>query len=146
ESDEVIVSRVMESYGLNTEQDRAFHIVAQHSGDPSAKQLRMYIGGMGRTGKSRVLSALREYFESQGEGRCLIVVVPTGTATAIVKGSTYHYMFGINESRGDTVSRKTLAEVKEHLMGVDYIFLDEVSMLSCADLYRISACLAMCMN
>ncbi len=86
ESDEVVVAKVIESYGLNTEQDRAFRIVVQHSGDPSAEQLRMYIGGMGGTGKSRVLSALKVYFELQGEGKCLVVVAPTGTAAAIVKG------------------------------------------------------------
>ncbi len=114
--------------------------------DPAAEQLKMYIGGMGGTGKTHVLNALTAYFKEQGESRRLIVVAPTGSAAALVKGSTYHFMFGINECHSDNISRKTLAEFKERLEGVDYVFLDEVSMLSCVDMYHISARLAMCLN
>ena len=39
-----------------------------------------------------------------------------------------------------------LAEVKQRLQGVDYIFMDEVSMLSCKDIYKISEKLARVMN
>ncbi|SJL13082.1 uncharacterized protein ARMOST_16519 [Armillaria ostoyae] len=146
ESDDVIVSRVEGDYGLNEEQQRAFRIVSQHSSNPAAEQLKMYIGGMGGMGKTWVLNALTAYFKEQGESRRLVVVAPTGSAAALVKGSTYHFMFGINECHGDTISRKALAEFKERLEGVDYVFLDEVSMLSCVDMYRISAHLAMCLN
>ena len=31
-----------------------------------------------------------------------------------------------------------LAHIKTRLQGVDYVFLDEVSMLSCCDMYKIS--------
>ncbi|KAK0215543.1 P-loop containing nucleoside triphosphate hydrolase protein, partial [Armillaria fumosa] len=143
QSDEAIITGVNDLFSLNAEQERAFRIVAQHTGNPCAEQLKMYVGGMGGTGKSRVLNALIEYFKQQGESRRLIVVAPTGTAASIVQGSTYHYMFGINEINKDTMSRKAMAEVKERLHGVDYVFLDEVSMLSCADMYRISSRLAL---
>ena len=39
-----------------------------------------------------------------------------------------------------------MAEFKSQLVGIKYVFLDEVSMLSCADLYKISAHLAACLN
>ena len=39
-----------------------------------------------------------------------------------------------------------LMEVKQRLQGVDYIFMDEVSMLSCKDIYKISERLARVMN
>ena len=41
---------------------------------------------------------------------------------------------------------KALMQVRTRLLGVDYIFLDEVAMLSCHDLYRISAQLCKVMN
>ena len=69
-----------------------------------------------------------------------MVVAPT----ALLGGSTYHYMFGINEKVD--ISRARLAEVKECLNGMDYIFLDEVSMLSCHDLHNIRKHLCMLIN
>jgi hypothetical protein len=41
---------------------------------------------------------------------------------------------------------KTLVQVQTRLLGVDYVFLDEVSMLSCHDMYKISAQLCKVMN
>src|ERR1700677_434420 len=41
-----------------------------------------------------------------------------------------------------TISNVKLAQVKSRMQGVEYIFFDEVSMLSCRDLYRICARLA----
>ncbi len=146
ETEEIIMSEIGKEYSLNAEQERAFRIVAQHSANPMAEQLRMYVGGMGGTGKTRVLNALTAYFRRQGESRRLITVAPTGTAAALVKGSTYHFMFGINESQRNTMSKKSMAEVKDRLAGVNYVFLDEVSMLSCADLYKISSRLAVILN
>ncbi|KAH7871528.1 uncharacterized protein C8R40DRAFT_1054738, partial [Lentinula edodes] len=47
-----------DQYSLNEEQERAFKIVANHASSPLHEQLKMYIGGMGGTGKSQVLKAL----------------------------------------------------------------------------------------
>ncbi|KAK0197647.1 hypothetical protein F5146DRAFT_872538, partial [Armillaria mellea] len=137
------VDTVAMAYKLNKEQDRAFRIVTQHAESPLPEQLRMYIGGMGGTGKTQVLRALIKYFELRDESHRLIRVAPTGTAASLVGGSTYHYMFGINEFTKGEVSKKSLGEVKDRTDGVEYVFFDEVSMLSCSDLYKISARLAL---
>ena len=63
-------------------------------------------------------------------------MAPTGAAAALLNGSTYHSVLGIND--GEFVSAKSLAQIRARLDGVDYIFLDEVSMLSCCDMYKIS--------
>jgi len=65
------------------------------------------------------------------------VVAPTGSAAALLNGSTYHSVLGIND--GERVSAASLAQIRARLDGVDYIFLDEVSMISCRDMYKISA-------
>ena len=65
------------------------------------------------------------------------MVAPTGAAAALLNGSTYHSVLGINDSEFST--SKSLAQIRARLDGVDYIFLDEVSMLSCRDMYKISS-------
>ncbi|KAF8219039.1 hypothetical protein L208DRAFT_1218367, partial [Tricholoma matsutake] len=123
---------VVNTFQLNAEQERAFCIVANHSCSSTSEQLKMHIGGMGGTGKSQVLKALMEFFKHKKESHHFVIVVPTGSAAALLGGSTYHYMFGINDFTSNKSANLQLAE------GVDYIFMDEVLMLSCKDIYRIS--------
>ena len=73
-------------------------------------------------------------------------MAPTGSAAALLGGSTYHYMFGINDFASAKPENIQLSEVKQRLQGVNYIFMDEVSMLSYKDIYRISKKLAKVMN
>lgn len=135
----MVADCIIQEDSLNYEQERAFYKVTTHSTVPKGTPLKMYTGGMGGTGKTHVLQALIKYFHALNESHRLTVVALTGTAAALIGGSTYHYMFGIYDSRSGNISNKLLGEVKSHLQGVDYIFFDEVSMLSCADMYKISA-------
>jgi hypothetical protein len=139
------IDDVSTSFSLNEEQNRAFRIVANHACSPDSEQLRMYIAGMAGAGKSQVLKALIEFFARKKQSHRLMVLAPTGSAAALLGGSTYHSTLGIN-SEGGRTSNVQLAQVKSKLEGVDYIFLDEVSMLSCRDLYLISARLARALN
>ncbi|KAF5339625.1 hypothetical protein D9611_011516 [Ephemerocybe angulata] len=129
-------------FKLNYEQEKAFRIVANHSTDPYSERLNMYIGGMGGTGKSRVLEALKHFFALRKETYKLIVVAPMGSAAALLGGQTYHTAFGIS----DIVSNANPAKVLSRLVGVRYCFFDEVSMLSAIDLYRISERLSVVLN
>jgi hypothetical protein len=140
------MDNVAKMFQLNVEQERAFCIVANHSYHPTSEKLKMHIGGMGGTGKSQVLKALMEFFKQKKESHRFVIVAPTGSAAALLGGSTYHYMFGINDFSTGKSPNAQLAEVKQRLQGVDYIFMDEVSMLSCKDIYRISERLARVMN
>jgi len=137
---------VSKQFHLNEEQDRAFRIVANHACSPDSDQLKMNITGMAGTGKSQVLKALVRFLKLRNESHRFIIVAPTGSAAALLQGSTYHSVFGINSAEGKHISAIQLAQVKERLQGVHYVFLDEVSMLSCRDMYLISARLARVMN
>ena len=46
----------------------------------------------------------------------------------------------------ESQATKTLMQVRTRLLAVDYIFMDEVSMISCHDMYKISAQLCKVMN
>src|SRR6266516_4951991 len=132
------------TFNLNTEQERAFRIVANHVVSPGSEQLKMYLGGMGGTGKSQVIKALIQLFRERNESHRFVVLAPTGTAAALLGGSTYHSFLGIRSSDTNQVQNEsvTMAQIRERLDGVDYIFLDEVSMLGCHDMYKISSQLA----
>ena len=56
-----------------------------------------------------------------------------------------HSTLFIND-KFDCGGPKGIAHVGEKLDGVDYVFLDEVSMLSCHNMYRISAQIAKAFN
>ncbi|KAE9401657.1 hypothetical protein BT96DRAFT_785056, partial [Gymnopus androsaceus JB14] len=129
---------------LNSEQERVFRIVANHVSLPNQKQLLMYLGGMGGTGKTTVVEQLLSFFEIRGECYQFKVVAPTGLAAALLGGDTYHSAIGINDRMDESnISEVTIAKVRDRLRGVQYIFLDEVSMLSCRDLAKISKHLSM---
>ncbi|KAF7977176.1 hypothetical protein HWV62_4617 [Athelia sp. TMB] len=138
ENDELI-ARIERDAGLNNDQKRAFRIIANHASAEKDERLQMYLGGMGGTGKSRVIKALVDFFTARDERHRFLVLAPTGSAAALLSGSTYHSVLGIYEGkddRGETLKERM--KVRASLEGVEYIFLDEVSMLSCKDMYRIS--------
>ena len=136
------VEDIISKFSLNTEQERAFRIIGNHAVNQQLEQLKMYLGGMGGTGKSRVIEALSYFFAIRNEAHRFVIVAPTGTAAALLGGSTYHYMFGIN----DFIGGAGLSKIKARLSGVEYVFFDEVSMLSARDLYRISNQLSLVLN
>ena len=131
----VFIEQSISKYNLNRDQEHAFQIIANHASNSHSAQLKMYIDGIGGTGKSQVLKALSHFFDLYNETNRFVIVAPTGTAASLLEESIYHYMFGINKYSG-TLSN--FAKVFSRLSGVDYVFFDEVSILSARDLYRIS--------
>ncbi|KAJ7164297.1 hypothetical protein C8R46DRAFT_810361, partial [Mycena filopes] len=134
-------------FGLNEEQARAFSLLANHAAAPQKLPLRMYMGGMGGTGKSRVIKAMVALFSQRKEDYRFIVLGPTGSVAALLNGSTYHSVFKIpretkSKNRDDIDGIRdesaSLASVYERLQGVDYVLVDEISMVSCNDLQLIA--------
>ncbi|KIK54046.1 hypothetical protein GYMLUDRAFT_108885, partial [Collybiopsis luxurians FD-317 M1] len=54
--------------------------------------LRMYIGGMGGTGKSQLINALLQFFTARNCQFAIVVSAPTGNAAALLGGLTYHFL------------------------------------------------------
>ena len=129
---------ISDRFTLNREQRRAFVLAATSVvARISIAPLRMYLGGDGGTGKSRVVQALVKFFEERGESYRFLVLAPTGSAAANVDGATYHSVLGLGPHAGSMTSAK-LAKLRDQLAEVDLILIDEVSMLSCTHLYYIS--------
>jgi hypothetical protein len=136
------INKTVQEFNLNKDQERAFRIIANHAVSKDCEQLKMYLGGMGGTGKSQVIKSLMKFFKVKNESHIFLVLAPTGSAAALLAGSTYHSILGIRSKNDDYGNATNQAKVKTNLEGVEYIFLDEVSMLSCSDMYRICAQLA----
>ncbi|KAJ7306338.1 hypothetical protein DFH08DRAFT_976064 [Mycena albidolilacea] len=68
------INNIATTFNLNAEQERAFRLVANHATDLAAAPLRMYLGGVGGTGKSQVIKALVEFFEVRSESHRFIVL------------------------------------------------------------------------
>ena len=142
------IDSVVQSKTLNEEQERAFRIVANHATQHNPEQLKMHIGGMAGTGKSQVIKSLILFFSLQQEQHRFVILGPTGTAAALNNGSTYHSFLGIQVGtlHNQRAENMAIAQLKDKLQGVDYIFIDEVSMIACHELYKISSHLAKALN
>ena len=135
-----VMRQLVEKWTLNVEQRRAFNIVAGHMTEVNGAQLLMYLGGSGGTGKSRVVNALRDFFDRKGEGRRFRLAAYTGVAARNIGGATLHSLLRMNES-GRRLGTKSKRELVDMWDGVDYLFIDEVSMIGCEMLHNISSVL-----
>ena len=147
EEDRNLIDAIVVEFSLNKEQERAFRIIANHAASSSSEQLKMYLGGMGGTGKSQVIKAVMTMFERKKESHRFIVLALTGSAAALLNGFTYHSALGVHvKQKGDTSysggSRASIADARERLAGVEYVFIDEISMVACHELFAISSRLA----
>ncbi|OJT04379.1 hypothetical protein TRAPUB_4922, partial [Trametes pubescens] len=81
--------------------------------------------------------------DARDEGYRLLILGPTGSSAAIIGGSTYHSALGINVSSETAIPNLSAVEkLRGRLKRVDLIFIDEVSMISCHDVWRINSHLA----
>ena len=145
------MNNLVKEFGLNEEQIRAFTIIARHvRHEKSLSQLCMYLGGMAGTGKSQVIKCVIRLFELIREREKLIILGPTGASAALIGGSTFHSFLGLrsrsSEERSASTDNLPKFELLEKLRKIRYIILNEVSMLSCQDMYRISSSLSNATN
>ncbi|KZV59029.1 hypothetical protein PENSPDRAFT_557393, partial [Peniophora sp. CONT] len=135
-----LMDKIIEDLTLNEEQERAFRIIANHSLlGAMADPLRMYIGGMAGTGKSQVIKALIKFFDARGKSYAFLILAPTGSAASLVGGSTYHSALGFRGGNQGDNGMSTKQAIKARLQAVEYVFIDEISMVDCQALYNISA-------
>ena len=123
---------------LNAKQKISFDIIVKHftSDDPS-HQLGMFLTGEGGTGKSKVIEYAIEfsrlYFGRQrghyGPG---LAVAQTGTASSNIGGFTWQSVTNKNGINTE-MSNETAQKVGAKILGLKFIVIDEISLLSCED-------------
>lgn len=117
----------------NPKQLRAFELVARHA-IKGAHQLLMYVGGVGGTGKSHVVHSILQLFHLLGISKTIRVAAPTGAAAILIGGHTIHSLTLLPDSPG-----KDLQELSNIWEGVNYLILDEISMIGGRFLSQLSS-------
>jgi RecG-like helicase len=113
----VMANTISLYFTLNKDQEQVFQIVVNHSVSLGQLQLNMYLGGMAGTGKSQVIKVIVLWFVERQEEHQVMLMAPTGSAAALIGGSTYHSIlrFTNNSEIGRDTSMKTLAKVSDQL-------------------------------
>ena len=117
----------------NPEQLRAFELVSNHvtRGGP---QLLMYIGGVGGTGKSHVVNSILRLLSLLGRRKTILVGAPTGAAALLIGGHTIHSLTMLPDGPG-----RDFQELCKIWEGVDYLVIDEVSMVGARFLSQLNS-------
>ena len=99
----------------------------------------MYVAGTRGTGKSRLIHALTEFFSHRGQSWRLHCASYTGVAARNINGTTLHSALQLSARKR---SAKATNELISMWQGVDYLLIDEVSMISTTLLAEISESLS----
>ena len=120
---------------LNVHQRKVFDIVTRHSQNNQCEQLLMIITGKAGSGKSFLIDRLRN---ALGE-RCQVSAM-FGIAAFNVKGKTLHYLLKlpIRGKRKKDLNGEPLAQIQEHFETIEYLIIDEYSVISQSDLAWIN--------
>ncbi|KAF8123676.1 hypothetical protein EV363DRAFT_1114582, partial [Boletus edulis] len=124
-----LADQIIRDFSLNVEQKRAFKLVTEQSTLDRPSPLRMYIGGPGGTGKTRVIQAIQEYFNRVGQSRWFRVCSFMGVAARNIYGSTLHAALNLNDRKGSKMSAKARRDLITKWEGVNFLFVDEVSVV-----------------
>ena len=83
------------------------------------------------------MNALRDFFQTRNQGRRFRLAAYTGVAARNIGGATLHSLLQLNDT-GRGLSAKARRDLAALWDGVDYLFVDELSMLGCEMLHNVS--------
>ena len=100
----------------------------------SSEPLRKFVSGVGGTGKSYLIHAIKSYVSSIFKKR-VAIMAPTGIAACQIGGMTIHRLLHMPVQHGDTpdytsLGDNTLSESRHMLCEVPLFICDEISMVS----------------
>src|SRR5271154_3692295 len=102
------------------------HQVSDNARSDSERQLLMGLFGEGGTRKSRVINAIRKWFQVRGMSDELLITATTGAAAVKIGGRTLHSAIGLRkDGKVNRVSKK----VMDLWFNRHYLIIDEVSMM-----------------
>ena len=127
---------------LKPDQLRAYRIINWHLGETlrgaSPPPLRMVLYSEGGTGKSRVIQTVTESFVARGVSHMLVKAAYTGVAASLVDGKTTHVIAGLSLGSKDGVTDALKKKLQDFWQEVQYLIIDEYSMLSKTFLAKLS--------
>ncbi|KAG2750133.1 hypothetical protein P692DRAFT_20734276, partial [Suillus brevipes Sb2] len=152
-----VISHVAAEFVLNEKQHVAYRMICdffiaryvnkQLDASDVGGQLTMLMTGPGGTGKTHVVKAVQTVMKSYGYAHLIRFLAPTGSAAALIDGMTIHKGLGIkirsaNKGKGNRdpgngaedlsvlVSIQNRTQIREEWKNVEFLLIDEVSLLS----------------
>ena len=107
-------------------------------------QLIMCVPGCGGTGKSQLIRAITAYFTETNRARKLRKLAPTSVAAAEIDGMTVHSFLGEgrNKRKAKRTNRAGQTKLENEWRFIEYLILDEMSMIGQSLLARLSNIIA----
>ncbi|CAF4062556.1 unnamed protein product, partial [Adineta steineri] len=149
---EITRENIVTQFTLNKNQKAAFMIITGHldgldklnEGDKQ-DQLIMCVPGCGGTGKSQLIRAITAYFTQTNRVHKLRKLAPTSVAAAEIEGMTIHSFLGEGRNRkkkSKNMDRPGQTKLENAWRFVEYIILDEMSMVGLSLLSRLNKLVA----
>lgn len=123
-----LIASIIADFNLadNSEQLRAFKIIANKVLSTSQEQLLLYVSGVGGTGKSHVIKAIVALFSRLERREELFLAAPTGIAAVLIGGQTLHSLVMMCPNERASVDKTRLTA---NFRYASTIVVDEVSMI-----------------
>ena len=93
---------------------------------PDSKQLLMFIGGCGGTGKSRIVKAFRDFARRWHSDSTVVVSATSGIAAMLIGGCTLHSALGIGTRANPPKPSQNMINAWSH---IGILIVDEISMM-----------------
>ena len=125
------IEQLAQKWTLNLEQQQAFKIIAEHSSHQHNDPLKMFISGPAGTRKTTVINAVKDFFQQRGQARRFQLASYMGIAACHISGMTLHSLLCLNTKKNTHTNSKSHCDLVAMWEGVNYLFIDKVSMISC---------------
>ncbi|PPQ81895.1 hypothetical protein CVT24_009316 [Panaeolus cyanescens] len=144
-----LAHQISSKFKLNEKQCMAFELICRavqgELGHENPDQLRMALIGAGGTGKSTVIHAISELFSLLDRDFMLKKCAYTGVASNNIRGITLHSALGLSRTSFEK-NTKMHREIAALWEDTKFLIVDEVSMLGCQNMYKMSSALCAAKN
>ena len=132
------------AYQMIVDYTRSSHNYLMGTRNTPPENLRLFITGGAGTGKSHVISVIKEHLERAhlGAVKACILMAPTGVAAFNIGGLTIHRALNLPVEHGRNTRYRPLNAEKLHVLrkawsSVNTVVIDEISMVSYQTLYFV---------
>lgn len=127
---------------LHYDQYHAYDIIIVHLNTTLAGQclppLHMLIHGEPGTGKSKAIQTVTEHFVHRGARFMFQKAAYTGITALLIDGKTMHTIAMISQWKDGVLSAECKGKLQTHWKHIQYLIIDEVSMISKTFLAKLS--------
>ena len=131
---------VSEHWSLNSKQCIAYQLIVEQSLRSNPDLLSTIITGAAGTGKSRIIHAAQDFLSRKNQLHRFRLASFTGIAAQNIDGVTLHLALCLSAFRGSQMPAKTRETLIRMWTNMDFLFVDEYSMIGCKMMYKIHLC------